>query len=97
MIILFYAHTQNIPQEDLDALNLELENKKKNLVYFIENKNSNLWLDKSENGTTNIPADALTFEGKDAKAMANLYLYLLHQKGALSDFIVTEHLFIDRN
>ena len=65
------------------------------LVYFIEHKETKEWIHRTEKRTTKEPLCAMKFEGKDGKAMANLFLFLNQDVGTLKDFVVTEHLFED--
>lgn len=91
----FKTH-KHYPEPDFDKMweNIKdsLDNK---LIYFIEHKETKEWIHRSDKRTTKEPLCAMKFEGKDGKAMANLFLFLNQDAGILKDFIVTEHLFED--
>lgn len=87
---------KHYPQPDFDKMWKNITDKLDfPLVYFIEHKETKQWLHKRENRLTNEPLFAMEFIGKDAKAMACLFLHLNQKAGKLKDFMVTEHLFTD--
>jgi len=91
----FKTH-KHYPEPDFDKMWQNIRDRLDNpLVYFIEHKETKEWIHRSEKRTTKEPLCAMKFEGKDGRAMANLFLFLNQDAGTLKDFIVTEHLFED--
>ena len=87
---------KHYPEPDFDKMWLNICDKLDNpLVYFIEHKETKEWIHRSNKRTTKEPLCAMKFEGKDGKAMANLFLFLNQDAGTLKDFIIIEHLFED--
>jgi len=92
----FKTH-KHYPEPDFDKMWKNITDKLDfPLVYFIEHKETNEWLHKREKRLTKEPLFAMEFIGKNAKAEANLYLFLNQEMGYLKDFVVTEHEFVNK-
>jgi hypothetical protein len=92
----FGSCTCNIPEPDFDKLWEKIQERiSYPTFYMIEKKGTEEWLAKS-GYVTKSPYLAMKIEGKDAKAMANLFLALNQSKGFLLNFHVTEHMFTEK-